>query len=247
VPNPSVVRRDKGLVRHTLHQTLHVDAVRHAVALARFVWFARVRRRLRTLESAEGIAAHTVGHNLVGLRDLAVNRSLFLVRPLSTIERLGTDAELLVVGPRTEGELLALLAHGFQRETIRAVDLISYSPWVDLGDLHALPYADSSFDAVTLGWVLAYSDDRPRAVREIVRVCRPGAVVAIGVEWNPLSTGEIEDRCGYVPGSLDRISSTEEIVALFDGNVGEVLVREDIPVTRRAEVGALVVLFTIQK
>ena len=31
MPNPSLVRRHKGLVRHTLHQLLHVDLVRFAV------------------------------------------------------------------------------------------------------------------------------------------------------------------------------------------------------------------------
>src|SRR5436305_1302141 len=128
MPNPSAVRRHTGVVRHTVHQLLHIDAVRFVVAQARFQWFTKVRRSLRTLDGQADVATNTVSHNLKGLRDLAVVRSLQLVRPLSILEDVAPDADILVIGPRTEGELLALLAHGFGRDHITGVDLISYSP-----------------------------------------------------------------------------------------------------------------------
>lgn len=242
MPNPSLVRRHKGLVRHTAHQLLHIDVVRFLVARARFVWFTRVRRSLRTLERSDAVAEHTVSHNLKGLRDLAVVRSLLLVRPLSVLEHLPPDADILVIGPRTEGELLALLAHGFDRAHIKAVDLISYSPWIELGDMHDLPYEDDSFDAVVCGWVLAYSEERERAAQEILRVARPGATVAIGVEWNPKSDEEIRLEAGYHPGSSERVTSTDEILALFGAEVESVLVRQDAP-AGGSDTRSLVVLF----
>ncbi|MGQ0430950.1 MAG: class I SAM-dependent methyltransferase [Microthrixaceae bacterium] len=243
MPNPSMVRRHKGLARHTAHQLLHIDLIRFVVAKVRFEWFTKVRRSLRTLDAQPGVAANTVPHNVKGMRDVAVVRSLTLVRPLSVIEDLGPDADVLVIGPRAEGELLALLAHGFDRRHVRAVDLISYSPWVELGDMHALPYTDDSFDAVVAGWVLAYSDDKKRAAEEILRVARPGGVVAIGVEWNARSDEDIIQEIGYRPGSKERIESADEILALFGSGVGEVLVRQDAP---PGAVGtrSLVVLFS---
>lgn len=247
MPDPSLVRREKGLVRHTLHQFLHVDVIRYVVAGARFAWFTKVRHRLATLDGDGAVAESTVPHNLRGLKDLAVNRSLFLVRPLSTVERLAPDSPLLVVGPRTEGELLALLAHGFARSAICAVDLITYSPWVKPGDLHDLPFSDDGFDAVMLGWVLAYSEDPSRAAAEVVRVARHGAVVAVGVEWNPVSDEEIVGERGYVPGARRRITSVDEVLGFFHPHVAEVLVREDVPLDRRDEIGAIVVLFTVDK
>jgi SAM-dependent methyltransferase len=227
VPNPSLVRRHKGLARHSIHQLLHVDAVRFAVAWVRFTWYARIRRQLRTLDIGSGTAVNTVSHNLGGLRDLAVVRSLYLIRPLSILEEIRPDARILTIGPRTEGELLALVAHGFDRSTITAVDLISYSPWVELGDMHDLPYADNTFDVVIAGWVLAYSDDKERAAREIVRVARPGAVVAVGVEWSPQSNEDLVEALGYVPGSEARLLDTPAIFELFGDSVGEVLLRHD--------------------
>lgn len=247
MPDPSVVRRHKGLLRHTLHQLLHVDLVRYGVAAARFVWFTKVRRRLVTVRGDAAVAEHTVHHNLRGLRDLAVNRSLFLVRPLSTVERLAPDSPLLVVGPRTEGELLALLAHGFDRSALCAVDLISYSPWVQPGDLHDLPFEADRFEAVMLGWVLAYSEDPRRAAAEIVRVAGHGAVVAVGVEWNPVDDEVILVEHGYRPGAGHRITSVDQVLDYFEPHVGEVLVREDVPADLRNRLGAIVVLFTVDK
>jgi hypothetical protein len=90
MPNPSLVRREKGLWRHTVHQLLHVDIIRFAVAWARFVWFTRIRRLERTLATDDQVAPNTVSHNRKGLRDLAVNRSMYLTRPLSVIEQLET-------------------------------------------------------------------------------------------------------------------------------------------------------------
>jgi SAM-dependent methyltransferase len=242
VPNPSLVRREKGLVRHTAHQLLHLDVVRFGVALARYVWFAKIWRRLKTARG-QGAAVNTVAHNLKGLRDLAVNRSLYLTRPLSTIESLPPHADLLVIGPRTEGELLALVAHGFERRSIRALDLITYSPWVDLGDMHAMPYPDNSFDAVILGWVLAYSEDRQRAAKEVLRVLRPGGIVAIGVEWEPRSNDELEADLGYLPGSSDRIKGADEILAYFGTAPNEVLVRQE---PDRTQLGSVIVIFSIR-
>jgi SAM-dependent methyltransferase len=246
MPNPSLVRRHKGLARHSLHQMLNVDVVRFAVAWSRFTWYARVRRQLRTLEHGEAVATNTVSHNLRGLRDLAVVRSLYLIRPLSVLEDLGPEAELLVIGPRAEGELLALLAHGFNKAGIHAVDLISYSPWIDLGDMHRLPYRDGSFDAVIAGWVLAYSDDKRRAAEEILRVVRPGGFVAIGVEWSPHSNEEVRSEIGYVPGSEERLTSVEEILELFGDRVEEVLVRHDVEQDCR-DTRSLVVIFRAGK
>jgi len=46
-----------------------------------------------------------------------------------------------------------------------------------LGDMHALPFADATFDCVTCQTVLIHSPDPARAVAEMVRVVRPGGLV----------------------------------------------------------------------
>jgi demethylmenaquinone methyltransferase/2-methoxy-6-polyprenyl-1,4-benzoquinol methylase len=45
--------------------------------------------------------------------------------------------------------------------------------WVE-GDALALPFADNSFDSITLGYGLRNVADIPQCLRELRRVLRPG-------------------------------------------------------------------------
>lgn len=251
MPNPSLVRRSKGVLRHTLDQLLLVDVIRFAVVAVRYLWFVQVRRRLSTFDIKSGtgspVATNTISHNLKGLRDLAVNRSHLLVRPLSVLESLPVEAEILSVGPRSEGELFNLAAHGFALKKVTGLDLISYTPRVRLGDMHAMPFGDNSFDAVILGWVLAYSEEPARAAREVVRVTRPGGVVAVGVEYSPQSQDDIVRELGYLPGSAKRIGSCEEILEFFGPAVDHVYLNHTVAARDRSRVGSFCVIFSIRK
>lgn len=59
------------------------------------------------------------------------------------------------------------------------------------GDLEALPFADTSFDAVTAVNSLFYAADMAAAMREFVRVVRPGGRVVV-TAWGP------PDRCEFL-------------------------------------------------
>lgn len=229
-------------------QSLRMEPIRKRVALVRFLYLTKVRRQLRTLDSnEEGVAENTILHNLRGMADLTVLRSDLLVRPLSVIESLGPDSRILSIGPRTEGELLNLVAHGFAPENVRGLDLISYSPWIDLGNMHQMPYEDDSWDAVIMGWVVAYSNQQERAALEAVRVTRPGGIIAIGLEWNPKTRDQLRDRTGYLLGSEKRSQSTDELLALFGDHVDRVYFRHDPIPERRDRVGAISVVFSVKK
>lgn len=251
MPNPSVVRREKGLVISTLHQLLLIDIFRYIVAYVRFFYFVKIKRSLKTYDlgsqQISSIAPSTVMHNLKGLKDLAVNRSLSLVRPLSVIESLDVDSKILTIGPRTEGEILNLMAYGFKASNITGLDLITYSPWIKLGDMHKMPFGDNSFDAIILGWVLAYSKTPRVAALEIVRVAKAGAVVAIGVEYNPMSVHEIEKQTGYIPGHDKMIQSCSEILSYFGENVDHVYYNHNVIEERRNQPGAFCVIFSLLK
>lgn len=63
--------------------------------------------------------------------------------------------------------------------------------WVQ-GDALALPFPDASFDCATIGYGLRNVADVPRALRELVRVLRPGcraAVLDFNNATNPLVDG----------------------------------------------------------
>jgi SAM-dependent methyltransferase len=76
----------------------------------------------------------------------------------------------------------ALLA--IARQRLPAVD-------VREGDLEALPFADASFDAVTAVNSLFYAQDMAAAMRELVRVVRPGGRVVV-TAWGP------PERCEFL-------------------------------------------------
>ena len=52
-----------------------------------------------------------------------------------------------------------------------------------VGDAHALPFPDVTFDVVASALVINFIPDRPRALSEMRRVTRPGAIVA-GYVWD---------------------------------------------------------------
>ena len=54
----------------------------------------------------------------------------------------------------------------------------------DEGDAEALPYADAGFDAVTSTLGVMFTADHQRAADELLRVCRPGGVIAMA-NWTP--------------------------------------------------------------
>ncbi len=89
------------------------------------------------------------------------------------VELLDAEPTLSVVGldPST-----GMLSHG-ERKVKRAglddrVELV-------VGDAQELPFEADSFDAITMAFGIRNVPDRPRALREVARVLRPGRRVAI--------------------------------------------------------------------
>jgi SAM-dependent methyltransferase len=143
--------------------------------------------------------------------------------------------------------LFRLWSHGFKLSNIRGLDLISYSPYIDLGDMHSLPYMDGSFDIVLCGWTLAYSENRPRVGSEIVRVLRQDGVAAIGVQVLNMTDEQIFKMCGYQVGSRTRISTVEEILSYFEGHVEHVYFNHGIVKGVNSQSGSLIVIFSVKK
>lgn len=243
------VWRHKGHLKHFRDQLLLVDHWRRFYMKLRYIWLVLILGRLRTLDlKSQNVAKNTVMHNLKGLRDVSVVRSNALVRPLSMIESLDFNSKILTIGPRTEGELYNLAAHGFDLRNIEGVDLISYSKRIKLADMHNLPYRDNSWDAVVAGWVIAYSDNKQRAADEMIRVCRPGGIVAIGIEYAPLEARkQFEDAEGYTPGSEEVVADLENLKALFAGYIDHVYYAHRPADNKRDQLGSIVVIFSVKK
>ena len=166
---------------------------------------------------------------------------------MSVLSNLSKDSKVLTVGPRSEGEIFNLVGAGFKKKNIRGLDLISYSPLISLGDMHAMPFSADSFDAVLHGWTFAYSNNRSQAVSEIVRVLRPGGIVAIGIEYNPKTAQEISSDLGYEVCDEDRIESVDQVLKMFEGHVGEVYFKQNPVYERKDDISELVVVMSVKK
>jgi demethylmenaquinone methyltransferase / 2-methoxy-6-polyprenyl-1,4-benzoquinol methylase len=79
-------------------------------------------------------------------------------------------ADCAVVGIDQSPQMLAAARARFDAKRSR-VELIE-------GQAEALPFADESFDALTVTYLLRYVDDPPATMRELARVVRPGGRVA---------------------------------------------------------------------
>jgi SAM-dependent methyltransferase len=148
-----------------------------------------------------------------------------LLGPLSGIapvSRYVDRLKVLTVGPRTEMEMFHLMALGFTIENIRAIDLVSTSPLIDAGDMHAMPYPDDSFDVVVANNCLGHSHDPRRAVSEMVRVGRDNGLLALA---NTFYEIDEQKRPGL---SFDKFRTADSLARLAGESIGSVIVREDV-------------------
>jgi SAM-dependent methyltransferase len=230
-----------------LARFMRVKPICNFVFSIRFFYYMRVLRRFQAYEGGAGVEKLGREHNFRSIfSGDTSDRILKLVMPLSVIDRLNENSKIVAIGCRYETDLLYLNAYGFKSENVRGFDLFSYSPWVDVGDMHAMSYADSSWDAALLGWVIIYSSDPQTAAREVVRVVRPGGLVAIGFSTYPQEQlDRIAAKEGGLMGSAGKIVSTDDIVKLFGESVDHIYFRHDR--SDRSKQGHSLIVFSIKK
>ena len=196
----------------------------------------------------DSVAKDVVDYNIESMRqNLGLDRVDRLIGPLLSIDTIRkniADLDILTIGPRTEAELFTLLGLGFAADRIRGLDLISYNPLVDLGDMHDMPYDADRFDVIVVGWTLTYSKDVRRVCDEIVRVARPGATVAIGINMESITLEDRKKRDGDAFLDATYYETTKEILDHFEGKIAAMIFHHDIdPAVQYA--GELKVIFRL--
>jgi SAM-dependent methyltransferase len=211
----------------------------------RFWKYVRIRKALRTASSRDSFEV-TVDHNLKSIA-ARNDRMLRLIGPLAAIESLGRDARILVIGPRNEWDLMLLAKHGYRN--VVGLDLISYSPLVELGDMHELASALPSdhFDAVLCGWTLSYSATPETVARQIIEVVKDGGFVGVAVEYgldDPALDEAWQRADGYVIQDRSRlprrVNSVDALLELFGPAVDRVFWNHDAPAKRHHAPGRLI-------
>lgn len=223
-----IVKFIKSLSRINL---LIEPTIRHYIVFARAWAKINLFKSLRTLDGANVVKANIM-HNMKSIYGVN-NRMNLLIYPLSVIETLDRNARILVIGPRNENDLLSLRGLGFKRDNVIGLDLISYSSWIVLGDMHEIPFPDDHFDAVICGWTISYSTNPARAAEEMARVTRSGGLIAIGVEYSTMGPADEKQLIGYELQEFDRIgrrlNSTADFRTLFANHLDHVYFEHDAP------------------
>ncbi len=103
------------------------------------------------------------------------------------------------------------------------------------GDVLALPFADDRFDAVLCESVLAFVEDKGQAIREFVRVTKPGGYVGLNEAfWTqqppPDMVARVKDAVGLY------VSTLETWQALWEASGLEERVVKVHRITARAEI-----------
>jgi demethylmenaquinone methyltransferase / 2-methoxy-6-polyprenyl-1,4-benzoquinol methylase len=127
---------------------------------ARLLSFGQDPRWRRFLVSRVPSAARRVLDVAAGTAAVAIE--LARAEPARTVVGIDQSAEMLAAG-RMRVAQAGLSGRIELRE----------------GRAESLPFADAEFDALTFTYLLRYVDDPPSTLRELVRVVRPGGVVAM--------------------------------------------------------------------
>ena len=190
---------------------LRIDLIRLLVGLIRYKYFIFFKKIKNT--GTPYMIDETIVHNKSAFNnlktDFIMNRIKYLYGPMSAIERINRDSSILLIGSRTENEFLYL--RSFNHKNIKAIDLISYSPLIEIQDMHNLNFKDSTFDAVIMGWALCYSTHPKKCAIEIIRVLKNDGIVAVGQEGlrsnlsNANSVNNLKDIHNLFNHSLNKI------------------------------------------
>jgi len=128
--------------------------------------------------------------------------------------------DVLCIGARYGIEMLAMKEMGFSAAKVVGIDLYPRGADVLRADMHKLPFASSSFDIVYSHHTLDHSLDPRKALSEMARVSRAGAVWVFTVPYNDHGPEESVD-----------FDSPDEVVKYLlkaKGKKAEVLYRQEV-------------------
>jgi ubiquinone/menaquinone biosynthesis C-methylase UbiE len=102
----------------------------------------------------------------------------------------------------------------------RGLENVEYLP----ADVHALPFAEESFDRVTSRLGIMFFGDLPKALREMHRVLRPGGRVAL-LTWGAMEQPYFESTIGAVRRVRPELEIPASALTMFKFGVPGTLAR----------------------
>lgn len=194
---------------------LSSEYIRIIVGYVRWFYFVKILNKLKTYnDSTANSIDKTLSHNLIvfdkfPLTDFAMKRMSNLLNAVGGLEALNSKSHFLIIGPRTESDILRLKGL-FYTKNISAIDLITYSPWIKLQDMHELKFEKDQFDCIICGWTISYSSNPSLALSNMVNVVKNKGFIALGVE-HAVYNAPIIPKKNNDPRELDYYANKEAI------------------------------------
>ena len=171
----------------------------------------KLRTRERLLDLAHGLSPWTGVERVL---DVGCGRGLMLVgaaRRLTTGQAIGID--LWRAEDQTENGPTAAIDNA-QREGV------AERVRIETGDARSLPFADREFDVVLSHWVvhnLATEMDREQALREMLRVLKPGGLLIFADIAHHESYVKILADTGLADIQKDKNGAGSRIIGMLSG------------------------------
>lgn len=182
------------------------------IGYVRYVWLTKVRKRPVLAYLSPDKGTQELDYSAAYLdRYVPDRRVTWTMSLLAAVPDCRKDS-LLIIGPRYEPEILMARGMGWSKAGVRGLDTYSYSPLVDVGDMHHLPYDDASFSAIICSWTLSYSTRPEVAAREMQRVLAPGGYLVVSMQK------VADDYIEVLPGVLRdeaRIQTLPQLDAIY--------------------------------
>ena len=192
------------------------------IGYLRWVYYYKLNKSYRALEIKDSIDG-TVNHNKTAftkfpLTDFTMLRMDRLIAITKSIEFVGNHSNFLIIGPRTESDIMKMI-YNYPKASISAIDIISYSPWIDLQDAHSTNFPSNNFDCILSGWVLKYSKDKEKMMTEMVRLVKNKGLITIGIEYynDQIEILKKTKSSGFLKEdeNFEEVNSVKDITALL--------------------------------
>jgi SAM-dependent methyltransferase len=177
-----------------------------------------LKNKMKFLENgSSSIGEDTVSHNLGAFKQIGGygcgQRMGLLLYPVIAFDSINTidkaKRKVLLVGCRTEDDIFWMRAYGYKQAV--GFDLFSYSDNIIVGDIHKTEFADETFDAVILGWMISYTKDPKAVFSECRRITKKNGLFGIGLEHN-----KNQDNANLPPPRMNPLNSTGDIITMLD-------------------------------
>ena len=98
-------------------------------------------------------------------------------------------------------------------------------------DMHDLEFSINQFDIVYAGWVIIYSENRKRAIEQMLSVTKPGGLIALTATLSRSTAEDLKTKRGYVVGSHERFHTICDLTELLEPFTSDCTVIYETPST----------------